>query len=151
MSFQPKRIMVAFDFSEPSIGAVRYGQAIVGDGDTIQVVNIIDDNFPTYASIEYPEIIDKKQQVLRCRKMRDDLTDAGMDISNLKFQSEFGDPGTELARIASQLRSDLVVISSHGRRGVGRVLLGSVAERVARLAPCPVLILKPCPSSFHNK
>jgi nucleotide-binding universal stress UspA family protein len=96
MSFQPKRIMVAFDFSEPSIGAVRYGQAIVGDGDTIQVVNIIDDNFPTYASIEYPEIIDKKQQVLRCRKMRDDLTDAGMDISNLKFQSEFGDPGTEL-------------------------------------------------------
>jgi universal stress protein family protein len=52
-------------------------------------------------------------------------------------------PAHELAQIASDLEADLVVVGTHGRRGVARLLLGSVAEAVVRLAPCPVLVVRP--------
>jgi nucleotide-binding universal stress UspA family protein len=52
-------------------------------------------------------------------------------------------PATEIAQLASDLEADLVVVGTHGRRGFSRVLLGSVAEAVVRLAPCPVLVVRP--------
>ena len=52
-------------------------------------------------------------------------------------------PAEEIAQLASDLEADLVVVGTHGRRGLRRVLLGSVAEGVVRLAPCPVLVVRP--------
>jgi nucleotide-binding universal stress UspA family protein len=54
-----------------------------------------------------------------------------------------GDPGTEIAKHAEHIKADLVIISSHGRRGWKKLLIGSVAERVVRLAHCSVFVLKP--------
>jgi len=51
-------------------------------------------------------------------------------------------PAQELAQLAADLEADLVVVGTHGRRGLSRVLLGSVAEAVVRLAPCPVLVVR---------
>ena len=51
-------------------------------------------------------------------------------------------PVEEVVALATDELADLVVIGSHGRGGVGRVLLGSVADRVIRLAPCPVLTVR---------
>jgi nucleotide-binding universal stress UspA family protein len=48
----------------------------------------------------------------------------------------------EIAQLAADLEADLVVVGTHGRRGLSRVLLGSVAESVVRLAPCPVLVVR---------
>ncbi len=48
----------------------------------------------------------------------------------------------EILRIATERHADLIVLGSHGRTGIGRVLMGSVAEEVARKAPCPVLIVR---------
>ncbi len=50
-----------------------------------------------------------------------------------------GDPANEIARYASEHGVDLIVVGTHGRTGMSRALLGSVAERVIRTAPCPVL------------
>jgi nucleotide-binding universal stress UspA family protein len=61
----------------------------------------------------------------------------------VKMQVCDGDPGTEIAKYGEDISADLIVISSHGRRGFKRLLIGSVAERVVRLAHCPVLVLKP--------
>ena len=55
---------------------------------------------------------------------------------------EAGNPALEVVKAAKTWPADLVVIGSHGRGGVGRALLGSVAEAVMRRAPCPVLIVK---------
>jgi nucleotide-binding universal stress UspA family protein len=49
----------------------------------------------------------------------------------------------EIAQLASDLEADLLVVGTHGRRGVNRVLMGSVAELAVRLAPCPVLVVRP--------
>lgn len=53
-----------------------------------------------------------------------------------------GDPSHEIVRLANDEEVDLIVLSTHGRTGLGRVLLGSVAEAVVRRAHCPVLTLK---------
>jgi universal stress protein A len=54
-----------------------------------------------------------------------------------------GDPGGEVLRLAKSKRVNLIVMATHGRKGLRRLVLGSVAERVVREAPCPVLTLKP--------
>jgi nucleotide-binding universal stress UspA family protein len=66
-------------------------------------------------------------------------TSPGLTITH---RLESGDAGREIVRVADEEEVDLIVIGTHGRGGVGRVLLGSVAEAVLRKAPCPVLTVK---------
>ena len=60
----------------------------------------------------------------------------------MKIDVEIGDPGHRIADVAAKLGADLIVMPSHGRTGIERMLIGSVAERVLRLAHCPVLVLR---------
>lgn len=53
------------------------------------------------------------------------------------------EPAHEIAQLAADLSADLIVVGTHGRRAAARVLIGSVAEVVVRLAPCPVLVARP--------
>jgi nucleotide-binding universal stress UspA family protein len=53
-----------------------------------------------------------------------------------------GVPHQEIVALARDERADLIVIGTHGRGGINRALLGSVADRVVRLAPCPVLTVR---------
>jgi nucleotide-binding universal stress UspA family protein len=55
---------------------------------------------------------------------------------------ETGDPVEVILRTAAKLPADLIVLGSHGRTGLARLLLGSVAEQVVRKATCPVLVVK---------
>ena len=54
-----------------------------------------------------------------------------------------GDAASEIVRVAKERDVDLIIISTHGRTGLGRLLFGSTAESVVRHAPCPVLVVKP--------
>jgi nucleotide-binding universal stress UspA family protein len=60
-------------------------------------------------------------------------------VAHLRFNSA----AQEIAQLASDLQADLVVVGMHGRSAVSRFFLGSVAENVTRLAPCPVLVFRP--------
>jgi nucleotide-binding universal stress UspA family protein len=53
-----------------------------------------------------------------------------------------GDAAAEIVRLAQERKVDLIVISTHGRTGIGRLFFGSIAEEVVRHAPCPVLVVK---------
>ena len=57
-----------------------------------------------------------------------------------------GDPVDMILRAAEETGSDVIVMGTHGRTGLGRLLMGSVAESVIRKAPCPVLSAKPVPA-----
>jgi nucleotide-binding universal stress UspA family protein len=60
----------------------------------------------------------------------------------LTHRFEVGDPADEIVRLAGEVKADLLVMGSHGRTGLRRLLAGSVAEEVMRKAPCPVLTVR---------
>ena len=85
-----------------------------------------------------------KQRVVRLLHaayvVRERLADA--KYSGVQIDVEIGDPGQCIVDFAESVQADLIVTPSHGRTGVKRLLIGSVAERVVRLAHCPVLVLR---------
>ncbi len=68
----------------------------------------------------------------------------------VKHLLEEGDPAAEILRVADELKCDLIVMGMHGRRGVARLLMGSVAEHVVRKATCPVLVVKTPLAESHD-
>jgi nucleotide-binding universal stress UspA family protein len=64
----------------------------------------------------------------------------GLDVEDLIVR---GEAASEIVRVAREREVDLIVVSSHGRTGLGRMLFGSTAESVVRHAHCPVLVVKP--------
>lgn len=67
---------------------------------------------------------------------------AGVEVDNMLFD-KFGERlGETVANAAKLWNADLIVVGTHGRRGVGRMLLGSGAEQIVRLAPVPVLVVR---------
>jgi universal stress protein A len=63
------------------------------------------------------------------------------DVVRLEYLLRCGDPAQEILRAAKTLRSDLIVMGTHGRTWLGRLLMGSVARGVVRAAPCAVLTI----------
>ncbi len=64
---------------------------------------------------------------------------------------ELGDPAAEILRVAEEIKCDLIVLGSHGRGAIARLLMGNVAEHVVRRATCPVLVVKsPIPDSTDS-
>jgi nucleotide-binding universal stress UspA family protein len=71
---------------------------------------------------------------------------AGKDLAfldGIRAHQRLEVPSEEVAQLAADLEADLVVVGTHGRRGFARLMLGSVAEVTVRLAPCPVLVVRP--------
>src|SRR5213075_654448 len=73
-------------------------------------------------------------QVVHCEELQ------GLEVEELITH---GDAAAEIVRVAAEREADLIVISSHGRTGFGRMIFGSTAEAVVRHARCPVLVVKP--------
>lgn len=62
--------------------------------------------------------------------------------SEIRVHATLGRPADEIIWFAAHLDADVVVVATHGRRGLKRLLLGSVAEKVVRLAGCPVVVVR---------
>jgi nucleotide-binding universal stress UspA family protein len=75
------------------------------------------------------------------RQLEDKLRHCQKPECNAEFRVEEGDPAEQIVRAAKQARSDLIVMGSHGRTGLRRLLMGSVAEKTLRSASCPVLLV----------
>lgn len=77
-------------------------------------------------------------------RLRERLNEVVPKKPKLKVEHKLveGDAATEILRVASDINCDLIVMGTHGRTGLGRLLMGSVAEQVVRQAACPVLTLK---------
>ena len=72
----------------------------------------------------------------------------GLDVEEVIVH---GDAAAEIVRVASERGVDLIVVSSHGRTGLGRIIFGSTAEAVVRHASCPVLVVKPPPQEQEEE
>ena len=133
-------IIVPWDFSEMCKSALEKALELASGPDQVKVVHVT-----PYPSAVEPSVVwgtYSEDDIRRnlTNSFRKDYAEA--DYPGMSFTALFGDPGSEITRFAAECLAGLVVISSHGRTGVQRMLLGSVAERVVRLSPCPVLVLR---------
>lgn len=141
MSWLPKQtVVVPIDFSDESIAALGYALDLVADASHLHAIHVL----PALETVDPGVIwgtIDNASRSKHAESaLRERLADA--KFKGLNTTIAFGDPGHEVADFAASRKADLIVLPSHGRRGVSRLLIGSVAERIVRLAHCPVLVLK---------
>ena len=145
MSYQ--RILIPLDGSDMSEQALdtAYPLARVF-GSELLLVGVLDltaGMYDVYAETLQP--LDLKDQLETLLAGTLDRAVARVQTENLPVQRflEVGIPHEEIAGVAEREKVDLIVMTTHGRRGLTHLLLGSVTEKVLRTAPCPVLVVRP--------
>ena len=135
-----KSVLVPIDFSELSYEAIAPAKEYVEAETSLTLIHVLTPLHPADPAAMW-NTLDNEQ---RKQKVKEFLAKKLCEMGYKKVQMKvaIGDPSTEIIDCAKEIDSDLIVMPSHGRKGVSRFLLGSVAERVVRLSPCPVLILK---------
>ena len=138
---QLKRILVPSDFSEYSSNAVLYGCELAAKFDAeLHLLHAVELVPITYTEGAYfsPE---SQAEITRDAANRlSELPDAAWcEKLNVTRATVEGHPFVQIIRYAKENDIDLIVIGSHGRGAIAHMLLGSVAEKVVRKAPCPVL------------
>ncbi|MFT5523808.1 MAG: nucleotide-binding universal stress UspA family protein [Pirellulaceae bacterium] len=140
MSTFAKNVVVPVDFSDESLIAVKTAIEIAGDPTRVQAIHVLPELHPAAPGVIWQTINDADRKEHAMTALRSQLEDRKCDGVSLHI--EFGDPGYRIAKHAENIGADLIVIPSHGRSGIARLLLGSVAERVIRLAHCQILVLR---------
>jgi nucleotide-binding universal stress UspA family protein len=138
--YNVKTILFTTDFSECSEHAFPVADKLAGAlGARLIVLHVID---PRIQAAELSAIIPITQPALdQLVKRLDEFTcqSPGIKVDRLVTQGDIVD---EILRVARDEHSDLIVMATHGRKGLGRALLGSVTEDVLRRASCPVLTVR---------
>lgn len=139
-----RRILVPTDFSLPSREATEYALHLAKDvGATVVLFHSI--QMPVFhvaalgGYVAPPSAFEENTQ-LGLQMWIDDTEHPDLQVER---HYEFGHPVTQIARFAQENDIDLIVMGTHGRGMAAHMLLGSVAERLVRSAPCPVLTVHP--------
>ncbi len=142
-------ILVPFDFSEHALEALRKALELASDASLVNCLHVLPFIIPAEPGVAWGFIDDGERLREAIESMRNQLPER--DFGKLHLDVRFGDPGSVVAERAKELKADLIVIGSHGRSGIARLMLGSVAEHVTRLAPCPVLVVKLHPHPVETR
>lgn len=164
MSF--KHLLVPTDFSEPANNALRYAseEAALHHA-KVTLLHVLPTDTRTdvhyvtgepgpeggldpaaggrvggSALLSQPEVVRRDRSEEALTRLRDLAANAFRGPCEVEVA--MGHPAETIARVAQERSADLIVMSTHGRTGLQHVVLGSVAEKVVRLAPCPVLTVK---------
>ena len=133
MGWYPKNVVVVpVDFSEDSRNAIDVGLSAVDEPRHLHAIHVV----PTETARDLR--LPLRENALKV--LADYLADA--KYTDIQKNVAHGDPGLEIVRFAEGVHAEVIVIPSHGRTGLARLLMGSVAERVVRMAHCPVLVLR---------
>jgi len=140
-----KNILVPTDFSDCSDAAMRYGLELARAFDAkLHLLHVVQDPYTQpWAAEAFPAAIgdllsDWQQQ---SEKRLQECVPAE-DRARVKVTCAIASPFTEILRYAAAEHVDLIVMGTHGRGPVAHMLLGSVAEKIVRRAPCPVLTVR---------
>jgi nucleotide-binding universal stress UspA family protein len=142
-----KKICCPIDFSDASRAAMevsvdlarRHGAELV----LLHAYPIPGYTFPDGSVVASPKMMDELAEQAE-RHLSEWKRDAeALGASNVVSVKAVGEPATEIVAYARERGMDLVVVGTHGRTGLEHALMGSVAERVVRRAPCPVLTVRP--------
>ena len=129
------RILVPTDFSAPSEAALTYGRTLAKQFDAaLHLLHIAENPFLRATVADRRSIEDAPGRWLEER-----LTDDDRRRGAVTVVENSDEPAKEILQYAQSANIDLIVIGTHGRTGLARLVLGSVAEAIVRAAPCPVL------------
>ena len=139
----PRRILVPVDFSDPSRQALRAAVALARRfGSRLSVMHVTRRNRPdSHIVAEQMGINFDTRRAGRAKLQELIEHDLSSDVQPTRLVAD-GVPFDEITKAAKAWDADLIVIATHGYTGLKHVLLGSTAERVARHAPCPVLVVR---------
>ena len=135
------KILVAVDFTPASDAALNYAALLAQPQSHELLVAYVDERLPAYrmgpgySGVSEPGLDDLVKRLVAVHP----------GLSNLPVSHHLllGDPVEELIQLAREERVDVIVVGSHGKNPVQKLLMGSVAEGVLRTAPCAVLVCRP--------
>ena len=143
-----QKILLPTDFSGCANYALPYAAEIArATKATIICLHVVEPVVPAvgYTGLAEPMPIDISEQLedsaeRQLPRLAECEECVGLNVEEVIVH---GDPAAEIVRVAAEKEVNLIVISSHGRTGLGRMIFGSTAEAVVRHASCPVLVVKP--------
>jgi nucleotide-binding universal stress UspA family protein len=140
-------VLIATDGSQLSIDAARRGVALLAQATSVTLLTVLtevpgDDAGGFEGSVYSPKEQERMWEAEE-REAADELarTAAALTGCEIDRRIELGHVGATICRIGEELPADVIVVGSHGRTGLKRVLLGSVSEHVVRHAQRPVLVV----------
>lgn len=140
------RILVPFDFSEPSARALDFAKVMAERfGGTLDVMYVVPNPYltdPTGVSGPLPPDFLDNLVADAHSGLQKSLSAADRERFKAGTIVKVGDARSEILAYAETEHTDLIVMGTHGRGGMAHLVLGSVAERIVRAAPCPVLTVR---------
>jgi len=141
-----QRILLPTDFSEHSQAAVRYACELAERfGAELHVLHVLETHATSTPEFGMGLVLPATAHEPRAaaEKKLEGVIDAGWAANHALCKSiAEGPPSDAINHYARDHAIDLIVISSHGRSGLAKALVGSVADQVVRKAPCPVLVVR---------
>lgn len=140
-TIQFQRILVPVDFSEHARAAVRFAlKAADGDPGKLYLLHVVEPYHPSWKT----ESADLQRRLRAEARTEFDalVREEFRDRQRPHTDCEVGHPVEEILKRAEQLKVDLIVVGTHGRSGLSRVMIGSVAERIVRYSGCPVMVVR---------
>jgi nucleotide-binding universal stress UspA family protein len=145
MNFPFKKILCPIGFDNQEEVALEAARQLAGGVTTIYLLHVV----PALPAIGEPHVAktaeDEKPSEARALKMLKELAAqrlAGLKYETLTESAFLADTLEAILTVAREIRPDLIVMPTHGRSGLTRLVLGSVTEGVVREAPCPVLTIR---------
>ena len=138
--FSKNSVLVPIDFSDESVEAIDVAPEFVRDPSYLWILHVLPHLNPAEPGVRWHTVDDqsRKQHIEKVFHERIQ----GAKYKGINFNVAIGTPSSEILDYAQEKKAELIVIPSQGNSGLGRFLLGSVAERVVRYSHCPVLVLR---------
>lgn len=141
-----RKILVPTDFSRLSMVALEYAELLLElQSPKIYLLHVLDKSTMRKEG-KKKKRSEKNSAAIEKIAMKQLSTIAGqyfMETNVVTMVLRTGDPSREIVKLTQEEKIDLIIISTHGRTGIAHVLMGSVAEKVVRYSPVPVLSVKP--------
>lgn len=146
------RILVPTDFSECSTAALEYAISLAKPLRADLILTHVIEPFP-YAGVNGMAFINFEERLLPEARARLDKISQRPQGEKLSVEMHLasGIPSREIINLAEREGADLIVLGTHGRTGINHLMAGSVAEKVVRLSPCPVLTVHSRPAVSKRK
>ena len=147
---QIKRVLCPTDFSECAEHALKYAIELARRFESkLYLLHVLDTrvygHLEPFASTVW-SIYDAKEQA--AKGIAEIIPEQERKALHSESQIREGTPFVEIIKFAREAEIDLIVLGTHGRTGLSHMLMGSVAEKVVRKAPCPVLTIRPSNKDF---